>query len=121
MVQGFTYWDNPNYPELDIKDFENEQDFAVVNKKALDEIVDYCIEHKIYISDSKHQSSEFYGVPVVDGYAFTYSLRMWSSIMADVWSKISGNNYIYLDFYCENRYNGSIDCVPYNEPSTLLD
>ena len=121
MVQGFTYWDNPNYPELDIKDFENEKDFDVVNKKALDEIVDYCIEHKIYISDSKHQSSDFHGVPVVDGHAFTYSLRMWSSIMADVWSKISGNNYIYLDFYCENRYNDSIDGVLYNKPSTLLD
>ena len=121
MVQGFTYWDNPNYPELDIKDFENEQYFAVVNKKALDEIVDYCIKHKIYISDSKHQSSEFYGVPVVDGHTFMYSLRMWSSIMADVWSKISGNNYIYLDFYCENRYNDSIDGVLYNKPSTLLD
>ena len=72
MVQGFTYWDNPNYPELDIKDFENEKDFDVVNKKALDEIVDYCIEHKIYIiishffktihidSDIKTSSHEVY-------------------------------------------------------------
>jgi hypothetical protein len=121
MVQGFTYWDNLNYPELDIKDFENEQDFRDTNSKAIDEIVDYCIEHKIYVSDYKHQSLDFHGVPVVDGHAITFSLRMWSSVMADVWSKITGNNYNYLDFYCENQYSGSIDGILYNEPSTLLN
>ena len=116
MIQGFTYWDNPNYPELD-----NKQDVDVLYTKALDEIIKYCIEHKIYISDAKHQSTEFHGVPVVDGHAFTYSLRMWSSIMADVWSEITGNTYNYLDFYCENRYKGLIDGVQYNEPSNILD
>lgn len=110
MVQGFTYWDNPKYPELDTE-----------NTKALNEIVEYCIEHKIYVSDAKHQSPEFHGVPVVDGHAFTFTLRMWSSIMADVWSKITGNDYNYLDFYCENRFEGLIDGFAYNEPSNILD
>ena len=39
------------YPELDTE-----------NTKALNEIVEYCIEHKIYVSDAKHQSPEFHGV-----------------------------------------------------------
>lgn len=121
MVQGFTYWDNPKYPELDIKNFDDKQEFYTAHTKALNEITKYCIEHKIYISDAKHQSPESHGVPVVDGHAFTFTLRMWSNIMADVWSKITGNTYNYLDFYCEDRYKGSIDGVQYNEPSNILN
>lgn len=123
MVQGFTYWDNPKYPELNIDDFENKNDYEILNTKSIVEIIDYCIDNKIYISDYEHQSTEFHGVPVVDGYSCTFTLRAWSRIMADVWSKITGNNYDYLDFYCGcgNGHNDTLDGIPYNKPSLNLD
>lgn len=67
------------------------------------ELVDYCVESKVFFTDEQHQSSSFKAVPVFDGeLPMTFTLRAWSDLMSEVWNKILGTDYNYLTFYCGN-------------------
>lgn len=88
---------NPRMPEEEAEEL----------KKLLDEcnyaVKKYCIDNKIFFTDSEHQQARFATVPIVnDKYVITYSLRSWSGLMADVWNEILHKGYSYLDFYCDS-------------------
>ena len=72
-------------------------------EKCTEDLINYCIKHRIYISPDEHQSAEW-GVPVFDNkYVDQFSLRSWAGLMAEVWNKIMDRTDLtYLDFYCND-------------------
>lgn len=74
-----------------------------LHEKYYKELVDYCVENKVFFTDNQHQSSIFKAVPLFDDkLPMSFSLRSWSGLMSEVWNKILGTDYNYLSFYCGN-------------------
>lgn len=96
-------WDEyDKNPWLDGKKEEGENLIAL-RQKCYQDLVDYCVKNRIYISPNQHQNEDW-GVPVFDNkYVDQFSLRSWGGIMAEVWNKIMGREDLnYLDFYCND-------------------
>ena len=96
-------------PWLDGKKAEGEA-LSKYRDECTKELVDFCVQNRIFISDSEHQNKDW-GCPVFDNkYKLTFTLRSWAGIMAEVWSKITGKELDYLDFYC----SGDVAISNYN-------
>lgn len=100
MKIEWTSWDEAEKLEDNWKDVP-EREVHELHEKCYKELVDYCVDNKIFFTDDQHQSNSFKAVPLFDGkLPMTFSLRAWSGLIADVWNKILGTNYNYLTFYC---------------------
>lgn len=111
-------WDEyAKNPWLDGKKEEGER-LTNLKQKCCQDLIDYCVQNRIYISPDEHQGADW-GVPVFDNtYVDQFSLRSWGAIMAEVWNKIMGREDLdYLDFYCNDADKVIKD---YKKPSFVL-
>lgn len=92
-------------PWLDGKKEEGEA-LQRYREKCCNDLIEYCILHRIYISPEEHQNSDW-GVPIFDNkYVDQFSLRSWAGIMSEVWNKILETDELdYLSFYCSDADN----------------
>lgn len=85
------------------KDPKKKEEMIDILDKSHQAVLDYCVRNHIFYTDSEHQSSQYKCVPIVNNkWVMTYTLRAWSGLMADVWSRILHKSYDYLDFYCQS-------------------
>ena len=87
-------------------------------EQCTEDLVNYCIEHRIYISPEEHQNADW-GVPVFDNkYVDQFSLRSWADLMSEVWNEIMDRaDLTYLDFYCNDADKVIKD---YKKPSEVM-
>ena len=96
-------WEEYNkHPFLKGKEKEGKALIAY-REKCYEDLLNFCVENRIYISPEEHQSARW-GVPIFDDkYIDQFSLRSWASLMAEVWNKIMDRADLgYLDFYCND-------------------
>ena len=94
-------WEEYNkHPFIKGKEKEGKSLIAY-REKCYEDLFEYCVENRIYISPDEHQSARW-GVPIFDDkYIDQFSLRSWASLMAEVGNKIMDRAELgYLDFYC---------------------
>lgn len=96
-------WDEYNKnPFIEGKEEEGKALMAY-REKCTEDLINYCIEHRIYVSPDEHQNVGW-GVPIFDDkYVDQFSLRSWADLMAEVWNEIMDRaDLTYLDFYCND-------------------
>lgn len=86
-------------PFIEGKEEEGEA-LRAYHKKCTEDLIHYCIEHRIYVSPDEHQTASW-GVPIFDDkYIDQFSLSSWADLMAEVWNKIMGRTDLtHRDFY----------------------
>lgn len=84
------------------------------------DVVDYCVENRIYVTDEEHQGADF-GVPIIDDkYLLQLTLRTWADLMSEVWNRIlRTKKYSYLDFYCSGGLSGTILECEFSKPKPI--
>lgn len=97
-------WEKYNkHPFLKGKEKEGKALIAY-REKCYEDLFNFCVENRIYISPDEHQNTIDWGVPIFDDkYIDHFSLRSWADLMAEVWNKIMDRTDLtYLDFYCND-------------------
>lgn len=111
-------WDEYNKnPFIEGKEEEGKA-LMSYREKCTEDLINYCIEHRIYVSPDEHQNGEW-AVPVFDNkYVDQFSLRSWADLMAEVWNEIMDRaDLTYLDFYCNDADKVIKD---YKKPSEVM-
>ena len=77
-------WDEYNkHPFIEGKEEEGKA-LLKYREKCTEDLINYCIKHRIYISPDEHQNADW-GVPIFDDkYVDQFSLRSWADLMAEV-------------------------------------
>jgi hypothetical protein len=84
------------YPQAESEGYLDYEDF-LDEEKSWKAVVDYCVETRVKVPGMSYQHTY---MPILnEKYYFLVSIRVWSLLMAEVWSKLDGKEYGYLDFY----------------------
>ena len=111
-------WEEYNkHPFIEGKEEEGKALMAY-REKCYEDLFDYCVKNRIYVSPEEHQNGEW-AVPVFDDkYVDQFTLRSWASLMAEVWNEIMDRaDLTYLDFYCNDADKVIKD---YKKPSEVM-